>query len=238
MPRERTPSVLRTAASLVLLAGGAGSTAWLLGQAAQQVSGDRNALWTVGRAGGITAYLLLATVVSMGLLLSHPRRTRPRRVGAATRIRAHAVLASFTLAFSVLHVVVLATDPYAGVGWAGAVLPMGASYRPVPVTLGVVGLYSGLISGITAALAGRITARVWWPLHKVSAAAFVLVWLHGLLAGSDTLALLAVYVLSGLAVLALAVSRYAAMTARDQVEALAVVRDVDPTSILTLRSVS
>ena len=98
----------------------------------------------------------------------------------------HVSLAVFTLAFTALHVVVLATDSYAGVGWRGALVPMAATYRPVPVTLGVIGVYAGLLAGLTAALAGRVTARIWWPIHKVAALSLVLVWVHGVLAGSDT----------------------------------------------------
>jgi Ferric reductase like transmembrane component len=225
MPGERVTGLLRsfgrvTATVLVLAVAGA-STAWLLGRAAQVVAGDRRAPWIVGRASGITAYLLLLLVVVLGLVLAHPWRTRFRRPSTVSRIRAHAVLAVFTLAFTVLHVVVLATDRYAGVGWRGALLPLGASYRPAAVTLGVVGLYAGMLAGITASLAGRLPARLWWPLHKVSAAALLLVWVHGLLAGSDTPALLGLYAGSGGLVLLLAVSRYVAASSGDRLEELA-----------------
>ena len=237
MPADRSGRSLRIASTTVLLTAGGGMTAWLLGRTAQQLSGNHDAPWIVGRASGITAYLLLVAVVTLGLLLAHPWRTRVHRPGTVTRIRVHAVLAGFTLAFTALHVIVLATDPYAGVGWPGALLPMGASYRPAPVTLGVIGLYSGLVSGITAVLAGRIAARVWWPLHKVSAAALVLVWLHGLLAGSDALALLLMYGLSGAGVIAVAVSRYVATTPRDRVEALTARQHHRAASVATLRRV-
>ena len=196
------------------------AASWWVGVVAQQVMTDRNAPWIVGRASGLAAYGLLLTVVVMGLLLAHPWRTRWSRPGRATRIRLHAGLATFTLAFTVLHVVVLATDSYAGVGWRGALLPLGASYRPVPVTLGVIGLYAGLLAGVTAALAGRVPARLWWPLHKVSVSTLVLVWLHGLSAGSDSVGLRLGYAATGLAVAALAMSRYLARTPRDRVAAL------------------
>ena len=237
MLRDRLVRPVRSGATLALLTAGGGATAWLLGRAAQQLSGHHDAPWIVGRASGITAYVLLVAVVTMGLLLAHPWRTRQHHPSTVTRIRLHAVLAGFTLAFTALHVIVLATDPYAGVGWTGALLPMGASYRPAPVTLGVIGLYSGLISGITAALAGRIAARAWWPLHKVSAAALVVVWLHGLLAGSDALALLLMYGLSGAGVIALAVSRYVATTPRDRVQALTARHHHRPAPLATLQRV-
>jgi len=237
--RDRARRLARAVTVLVTMTAGGWVTAWLLGRAAQSVSGNHNAPWIIGRASGITAYLLLVGVVAMGLVLAHPWRSRMRGPSSVTRIRVHAVLASFTLAFTVLHIVVLATDRYAGVGWAGALLQMGASYRPVPVTLGVVGLYSGLVSGATAALAGHLAAGVWWPLHKVSAAALVLVWLHGVLAGSDAVALLVLYLVSGVAVLALAVSRYVVATPRDRLEPLTAVAGRRPTPpTATLRRVS
>jgi len=161
----RAWTATRAVGGVLMLAGAGWATAWLLGRAATSVAGNHNAPWIVGRASGITAYLLLLAVTALGLALSHPWRARYRRPSTVARIRAHAVLATFTLAFTVLHIVVLANDSYAGVGWRGALLPMGASYRPVPVTLGVIGLYSGLLSGVTAAMAGRLTARLWWPLH-------------------------------------------------------------------------
>ena len=91
----------------------------------------------------------------MGLVLSHPWRTRWRTPSTPARIRVHVSLAVFTLAFLVLHIVVLATDSYAKVGWWGALLPMASGYRPVAVTLGVIAAYGGLLAGLTAAFAGR-----------------------------------------------------------------------------------
>ena len=135
-------------------------------------------------------------------------------------MRLHVALAVFTLVFTLLHVVVLATDRYAGVGLVGALLPLGSSYRPVAVTLGVLGLYAGLAAGLTAALAGRLAGRVWWPIHKVAAVSLVTVWSHGMLAGSDTPALTAMYAATGVAVGALAISRYTARTGRDRLAEL------------------
>lgn len=132
----------------------------------------------------------------------------------------HVSLATFTLVFTVLHVVVLATDEYAQVGWRGALLPMASVYRPVPVTLGVIALWSGLVTGLTARLAGRVAARIWWPIHKVAAVALVLVWAHSVLAGSDIVALRGFYLATGSAVLGLALTRYGARTPADRVAEL------------------
>ena len=174
-----------------------------------RVRGDRMAPWILGRASGLCAYLLLVALVVLGLTLSHPRRAQRGR-SAMIRMRAHIVLSLLTLGLTALHVVVLATDRYAGVGWWGAALPMGADYRPVPVTLGVFGAWVGLLAGLSAAAAGWLPRRAWWPLHKVAAVSFVLIWLHGVFAGSDNHALLPIYLITGALILVVGISRYTA----------------------------
>ena len=197
-----------------------GISAWAVGTAIASVAGNRNQMWLLGRAAGITSYALLLSLVASGLVLSHPWRARWRRPSPATRIRVHVSVAAFTLVFATLHIVVLVQDKYAGVGLRGALLPMAATYRPMAVTLGVIGIYSGLLAGLTALLAGRIAARIWWPIHKVAILALVLVWLHGVLAGSDSPALRWMYYSSSFFILAMAVSRYTARTPADLVAEL------------------
>ncbi len=212
--------ILRGVGLMLAIMLSAGVTGVFIGRSAQAVSGNRMAPWIIGRAAGISSYLLLVALVLLGLLLSHPWRSRVRWPSTAARIRLHIVLSVFTLIFTVLHIVVLATDRYAGVGWSGALLPMHASYRPVATTLGLIGLWSGLLAGITAALAGRLPIRLWWPIHKVASVALVLVWLHGVIGGGDTAVLLVMYLLTGGLIAAVAVSRYTARTPADHVAEL------------------
>jgi hypothetical protein len=201
------------------------TTIWTLSRIADQLHGNQSAPWMLARASGFTAYVLMLSLVLMGLLLSHPAAARIQRVSRLTRLRIHVALALFTLAFTTLHVVVLVTDPWAGVGWRGAVLPMASHYRPAPVTLGVIAVWSGLVTGVTASLAGRWVGRIWWPIHKVAAAAFGLVWAHGLLAGTDTPALTWFYLSTGMLVLIVGVSRYVARTPDDELDELAAQHD-------------
>lgn len=200
--RHPVAAVLGTAVSLAI-------TGIVAGKVITQVAGDRMAPWIIGRASGVCAYVLLVAVVLLGLVLSHPARAR---LGGSTpaRIRLHMALALFTFAFVALHVVVLASDRYAGVGWWGTVVPMGASYRPAAITLGLIGMWIGLLAGLSAALAGHLPRRAWWPLHKIAAVSLVLVWLHGVLAGGDTPALLTLYVATGALIVGTGVSRYVA----------------------------
>lgn len=194
---------------------GAALSAALGGRTVTALAGDPKAPWLLGRSAGITAYLLLVLLTATGLVLAHPAAARLHRPHPVTRVRLHSWLAAFTLVFVALHVVALATDRYAHVGWAGALLPLASAYRPLPVTFGMLGLWSGLAAGVTAALAGRGAGRWWWRVHHVAAASLVLVWVHAVLAGSDTGALLALYVVTGAAVAALGAARHTArLTAR------------------------
>lgn len=215
---ERPPVTLTAGSLLLTLAGSASvaTAAWLVMDAMQGTAVH----WVLGRAAGVTSYVLLLLLVATGLVLAHPWARHLRLPSPRTRQSTHVALATFTLVFTVLHVVVLATDPWAQVGWAGALLPMASTYRPVAVTLGVLALWSGLVTGMTATFAGRFAARVWWPIHRVAAVALGLVWAHSVLAGSDVAALQGFYLATGSALLGLAVTRYAAKTPADRVAEL------------------
>jgi hypothetical protein len=223
MSRSRPARWVRALRGLALVLAvmtSAGVCGALVGWSAHAVSGNRMAPWIIGRAAGISAYLLMVVLVLFGLFLSHPSRARLRWPSTATRIRVHIVVSVFTLAFVVLHVVVLATDRYAGVGWPGALLPMHATYRPVATTLGLIGLWSGLLAGITAAFAGRLPLRLWWPIHKTASIALILVWLHGVLGGGDSHVLLGMYLVTAGVVTVVALSRYTARTRADRITEL------------------
>ena len=221
------PVVLGLGAGMLALATGASLAAagWLVLDA----SGGKMVHWVLGRAAGLTSYVLLLALVSTGIVLAHPWSRYLHLPSPRTRLTVHAGLATFTLVFTVLHVVVLATDPWAKVGWVGAVLPMAAQYRPVAVSLGVIAAWAGLVTGLTARFAGRLLGRLWWPIHKVAVGLLALVWAHSVLAGSDVVALRGFYLATGCGVVGLAITRYAARTPADRVSELA--QDLEETAV-------
>lgn len=199
----------------------AGVSGALLGYVWVAFSGVDMGMWVLARSTGIAAYVLLTAVTILGLLLSAPRVRATRIFSVAQRLRLHISLTLFAFALVIAHIVVLAMDPWANVGWAGALLPFGSEYRPLPVTLGLLSLWLGLLTGISAALAGRFSGRFWLILHRTAGGAWLLAWLHGLFAGSDTQAWLALYVVSGLLVIATAVYRFSGTTKKDRLRELA-----------------
>ena len=209
----RSPTPWRPWASALLVAVSALTAGWAAGWVALQVADDAHPKWLLARVSGLAAMVLLTALVVLGLLLAHPRGTALRSLPRATMLRIHVGLATFTAVFIALHVAVLAFDQYAGVGWQGVVLPLGAEYRPLPVTLGWLGLYAGLAAGLSARFAGRL-GRLWWPLHRTTIVTYAAIWAHGVLAGTDAAALTFWYAGSALIVVATAVSRYATPSVR------------------------
>jgi sulfoxide reductase heme-binding subunit YedZ len=198
--------VLNTTSVILMAAAASTVCGFLIGIAAVGIAGNSMPLWLVARAAGISAYLLLTGVTLMGIMLSH--NTRARHRPNPTRIRLHLSMVIFTFVFILLHIAVLAVDPYAKVGLAGALLPMGAANRPVEVTLGLLSLWSALISGASASMAGRGAGKYWLYLHRLASGAWILAWFHGVLTGVDTPALLGMYTLSGIAVVGVSLWRY------------------------------
>ena len=125
-------------------------------------------------------------------------------------VTALAALATATLALVVGHLVTLASDHYAGVGWSGAFVPGLSRYRTFAVALGVIAMFFMVVLAVSARAAGRRGARRWSAIHRFAVLTYVLVWIHGVLAGADTNALRGLYVTTAAGIGALALTRYRA----------------------------
>lgn len=213
-PAERFGAGLASAATTLLALLGPLVGGFVFARAFLPTLHSRYLPWITGRALGIAAYLALVALVALGIWMRHPWRHRVPLWHPETRLRVHALLGASTVALVAGHLASLAADRYAGVGWWGALVPGMSHYRTVAVSLGVVAFFFLLLLGLTARLAGRRGARHWLAYHRLAAANFALVFLHGVLAGSDTVALRGLYLGTGGFVALLAASRYALREAR------------------------
>jgi predicted ferric reductase len=171
---------------------------------------DRQAqlrIWLAARATGIVTFLLLTFQICLGLILSHPTNKSTWKL--SKRIYPwHEHLWVFVMAFLLVHIVSIVLDPYAKVTVAGALIPGLSEYRSSPVALGTMALYAFLLTAITARYTKLLPAGVWLTIHRLSLIVFVLVWLHAVLAGSDSAELGLLYVGTGLAVVFSGAYRY------------------------------
>ena len=177
--------------------------------------------WIAARALGITAYLLLALEVGLGLVLSHPRNTAAWRKTRQV-LPWHEMVTVFTAAFLILHIVLLAIDPFANVGLVGALVPGFSSFRPVAIGLGTVALYALIFTAATAKWTRLLPAGWWLKVHRVAAVTFLLTWMHAVLAGTDGGALTPLYLATGLPILVGVAHRWWTARSRPQRPAPAV----------------
>jgi predicted ferric reductase len=164
-------------------------------------------IWLASRAAGFTALGLLTVQIALGLVLSHPTNKSTWKLSKRL-FPWHENAWIFVLAFLAAHVVSLILDPYAGVGVVGAFVPGLSGYRSAPVALGTLALWALLVTGATARYTRLLPSGAWLSIHRISIVVFVLAWMHGLLAGTDSLPLLAYYLGTGGIVLAAGAYRY------------------------------
>ena len=164
-------------------------------------------IWLAARATGIAAFVLLTVQVALGLVLGHPTNKSTWKL--SKRIFPwHEHLWVFVAAFLAVHVVSLIVDPYAGVGVGGALIPGLSSYRSSAVALGTLALYAFLLTAVTARWTRLLPSGMWLTIHRLAIVVWVFTWLHGVLAGTDAMSLVGLYLAAGGAVLGAAVYRY------------------------------
>jgi hypothetical protein len=171
--------------------------------------------WVAARAMGVTAYLLLAAQVGTGLLLSHPRNTAAWQLSRPV-FPWHELLTVFTGTFLVLHVALLALDPYAKVGVVGALVPGLSEYRPAAIAVGSVAVYALLFTALTAKWTRLLPPGWWLRVHRFAALTFLLAWMHAVLAGTDTGALSPIYLATGLPIMGGVAHRWWTVRSRPQ----------------------
>jgi predicted ferric reductase len=157
--------------------------------------------WYVTRASGIIAYLLLWVSTILGLAV-----TSKYLDGMLERLFTydfHEFVSLLSVAFTLVHVLVLLLDRYLPYSLAQILIPFISPYRPFWVGVGVLSFYMILLVTVTFYLRNRIGTRKFRIIHYVSLAGYIGVTLHGYYAGTDTAlpAMQILYKVSGLAVL-------------------------------------
>src|SRR5882757_4572062 len=144
---------------------------------------DSKLWWYLARAGGLTAWALLAAAVLWGLVLT--TRVAGGRLSAGWALDLHRFLGGLALVFTSTHITGLLLDPYLRFGWRDILVPLASSYRPSAVAWGVVGMYFLVAIQLTSWLRSRIPRRLWRVVHTATVPLFVLATVHLFLAGTD-----------------------------------------------------
>lgn len=140
--------------------------------------------WDVARAGGFTAYALLALAVAVGLALT--LRMQSPRWPRIINAELHNFLSLLALVFTGIHVAAVWVDPFTRFSWSEVFIPFVSHYRSLWMGLGIVGLYLGLAIGLSTWLRPLIGYAWWRRLHVLTLVLYALVTVHGVATGSDT----------------------------------------------------
>jgi methionine sulfoxide reductase heme-binding subunit len=140
--------------------------------------------WTVARAGGFLAYILLTASVVVGLVLSLGWRSRVWTRFVTTET--HRFFTLVGLVFVGIHGAALLLDPFIGFGPLEIVLPGLSHYRPLWVALGIVGGYLAVAIWASEYARPRIGYRWWRRFHVLAFVAWMLATVHGIGTGTDT----------------------------------------------------
>ena len=208
-PRTGSPFRLSVRGTVILI----GMLGLVLVYATDQIvpaTTDRQAelrFWMAARATGIVAFLLLTLQIVLGLVLSHP--TNRSTWNVSKRIFPwHEHLWVFVMAFLIAHIVSLVIDPKSGVSVGAVFIPGLAEYRSSPVAIGTFALYAFIVTAVTARWTKLLPRGAWLALHRLALLIFVMAWMHGVLAGTDTASLVPLYVAAGLLVTFAGAYRY------------------------------
>jgi sulfoxide reductase heme-binding subunit YedZ len=140
--------------------------------------------WAMERAAGLTAYGLLTVAVVLGTLTNSGIWNKWKLRNVMSQV--HQFVALLFIPFLALHLWGLLQDKSVLFTWVQVLLPLQSTYRPIPVGFGILSLYGVLVLILSSALRRYIGGKVWRALHALSFPVFILVTLHGLLAGTDS----------------------------------------------------
>jgi sulfoxide reductase heme-binding subunit YedZ len=141
------------------------------------------AIWYAARASGIAAYMVLSTVVCLGLALGNKAQShRWPRFSVEDVHRFGGLLVGSLV---VIHVGAIAMDSFLPFSLTQLVVPLAASYRPLWTGLGIAAAELLLALAITNRYRRRLPYRFWRTAHYLNFAVWGAASLHGLLAGTD-----------------------------------------------------
>jgi methionine sulfoxide reductase heme-binding subunit len=140
--------------------------------------------WMVTRAAGIASFLLLGVLTMTGIFLSTGLFFR--FMSPATAWSLHRAIASVLLFSVVVHIGSLLFDHFINLKILDLLIPFVSYYRPILVTLGITGFYLLLLVLSTSLYTMTKHPRFWRIIHYLGFPMFVLLFLHGILLGTDT----------------------------------------------------
>jgi predicted ferric reductase len=139
--------------------------------------------WYVARGTGIVAWGLIVASMVWGFL--YATRLLGRRARPWWMLGVHRFLGALAIVFVIVHVLAIVADNYTSFGLVDVLVPFASAWKPIPVALGIVGMYILVTVEITSLLQRHLPRAVWRQIHLASYGLFAFATLHALSAGTD-----------------------------------------------------
>lgn len=161
------------------------SGAWMVrsGSFTIVLTEDTRLAWHLIRSSGIVAYVLLMGSTIWGLFIS-AQFVRDWSPGPVS-ITMHSTISWLALIVGLIHALLLLLDNYFTYTLGDLFIPFTGPYRPEAVGLGTLAFWVIVIVTLSFPFRKRIGHGLWKKLHYTSYAAFGMVSLHGLFAGTE-----------------------------------------------------
>jgi sulfoxide reductase heme-binding subunit YedZ len=141
------------------------------------------AIWYAARASGVAAYVVLSSVVCLGLTLGGKAQSRRWPRFSVEEIHRFGGLLVGSLIG--VHVLAIAADSFLPFSLTQLLVPFTSTYRPLWTGLGIAAAEILVALAITNHYRKRMPYRFWRKAHYLNFAVWALASLHGLLAGTD-----------------------------------------------------
>ena len=139
--------------------------------------------WMLARVAGLSAYASLAIALLTGIAL---RSAVLDWLGSNRALRSvHEYTTVLWVPLAGLHLVSLLLDATARVGWLDLVIPFHSSYGTLGIGLGVLSVDVLAVVTVAALMKRRLAGGAWVWFHRLAYVAFVLIFLHAVLTGTD-----------------------------------------------------
>jgi hypothetical protein len=199
-------------ALMLILARIGGSAGWWLGPLVTRVGvlvipTGESAAWYLTRSTGIVAYVVLTGSVVWGLLMT--TKLVKSAIPAPLTMAMHSALSWLTVGLGALHAALLLLDHYYSYSLSDLLIPFTGPYRVLWVGLGIISLYGLTLISASFWVRKWMGNRAWRLLHFTNFPLFLLMTLHGIYAGTDSVELgtQLIYLFCGLLVLMLTLLR-------------------------------
>jgi sulfoxide reductase heme-binding subunit YedZ len=140
--------------------------------------------WYLTRGSGAVSLVLLTVSVVIGIAGS--LRVSGGRWPRFAVETVHRDVSLMVVVFLVIHIATSVLDTFAPISLTAAVIPFGASYRPLWLGLGALSFDLILALTITSLARRRLGYQTWRAVHWLAYASWPVAVLHGVGTGSDT----------------------------------------------------